>query len=51
LEECHERVPPEVEENIKKLLDAARPKVEFVKASSEENLGTRIGAPSSRGKK
>ena len=50
LEECHARLPPEVDENIKKLLDAATPKVKFVKASgSGEDLGTRTGPP--QGKK
>jgi len=49
LEECHSRLPAEVEENIKRLLDAATPKVKFVKASQGENLGTRTGPP--QGKK
>lgn len=44
LNECHARLPPEVDQNIQKLLDAATPKVKFVKAQSE-SLGTRIGPP------
>ena len=50
LEECHSRVPSKVDEDINKLRELATPKVKFVKSQSDE-LGSRIGSPSNKGKK
>ena len=41
LEACHDRLPTEVDNEIRGLHDAVRPKVNFVKSSSGDNLGGR----------
>lgn len=43
LEECHDRCPEEVDKEIERIRNVAMPKMKFVKASSSESLGTRIG--------
>merc|ERR1711953_309394 len=42
LEECHERLPDEVDNEIRGLHDVMRPKVNFVKSSSESLGGRKV---------
>jgi len=44
LEECHDRLPAEIDSEIKGLHEAARPKVNFVK-SSEQLGGRNVNMP------